>query len=143
MLHETKFPLVTSASPVTRVLLLNDTRIGHDRSRGRTARVDENISATAAISPHPATLAETERYRRAVPRRVRLRHRTTPRRRPHSADAAALRRIGLPLGLREIYLASKDGYQDSVLPTGQLAGSPEDALDTACGLHLGDPTAWT
>ena len=42
-----------------------------------------------------------------------------------------------------IYLASKDGYQDSVLPTGQLAGSPEDALDTACGLHLGDPTAWT
>ena len=42
-----------------------------------------------------------------------------------------------------IYLASKDGYQDSVLPTGQLAGSPEDALDTACGLYLGDPTAWT
>jgi len=23
------------------------------------------------------------------------------------------------------------------------AGSPEDALDTACGLYLGDPTAWT
>ena len=42
-----------------------------------------------------------------------------------------------------IYLASKDGYQDSVLPTGDLAGAPEDALDTACGLYLGDPTAWT
>jgi hypothetical protein len=41
-----------------------------------------------------------------------------------------------------IYLASKDGYQDSVLPTGDFAGSPEDALDTACGLYLGDPTAW-
>ena len=41
-----------------------------------------------------------------------------------------------------IYLASKDGYQDSVLPTGDLAGTPEDALDTACGLYLGDPTAW-
>jgi hypothetical protein len=42
-----------------------------------------------------------------------------------------------------IYLASKDGYQDSVLPTGDLAGTPEDALDTACGLYLDDPTAWT
>lgn len=42
-----------------------------------------------------------------------------------------------------IYLASKDGYQDSVLPTGQLAGTPEDALDCACGLYLSDPTAWT
>jgi hypothetical protein len=29
-----------------------------------------------------------------------------------------------------------------MLPTGATAGSPEDALDTACGLYLGDPTAW-
>lgn len=42
-----------------------------------------------------------------------------------------------------IYLASKDGYQQAVLPTGDFAGTPEDALDTACGLYLGDPTAWT
>ena len=42
-----------------------------------------------------------------------------------------------------IYLASKNGYQDSVLPTGQFAGTPEDALDCACGLYLNDPTAWT
>jgi hypothetical protein len=41
-----------------------------------------------------------------------------------------------------IYLASKDGYQDSVLRTGAFAGAPEDALDTVCGLYLGDPTAW-
>jgi len=41
-----------------------------------------------------------------------------------------------------MYLASKNGYQDSVLLTGQFAGAPEDALDTASGLHLGDPTAW-
>ena len=26
-----------------------------------------------------------------------------------------------------VYLASKDGYEDSVLPTGDLAGAPEDA----------------
>lgn len=42
-----------------------------------------------------------------------------------------------------IYLASKNGYQDSALPTGTFAGTPEDALDTACGLYLGDPTDWT
>lgn len=37
-----------------------------------------------------------------------------------------------------IYLASRDGYQDNVLPS----GSPEEALDCACGLYLNDPTAW-
>lgn len=41
-----------------------------------------------------------------------------------------------------IYLASRDGYQDSVLPSGLPAGSPEEALDCACGLYLNDPTAW-
>jgi hypothetical protein len=42
-----------------------------------------------------------------------------------------------------IYLASKDGYQDSILPTGSFTGTPEQALDCACGLYLNDPTAWT
>jgi hypothetical protein len=41
-----------------------------------------------------------------------------------------------------VYLASKDGYEDSTLPNGKFAGSPEDALDCACGLYLNDPTAW-
>ena len=41
-----------------------------------------------------------------------------------------------------IYLASRDGYEDSILPNGHTAGSPEDALDCACGLYLNDPTAW-
>jgi hypothetical protein len=41
-----------------------------------------------------------------------------------------------------IYLASRDGYQDSILPTGHTAGTPEEALDCACGLYLNDPTAW-
>jgi hypothetical protein len=42
-----------------------------------------------------------------------------------------------------IYRASHDDYEDSYLPTGYSTGTPEDALDTACGLYLGDPTAWT
>jgi hypothetical protein len=41
-----------------------------------------------------------------------------------------------------IYLAGKYGYQDPILPSGLHAGSPEEALDCACGLYLNDPTAW-
>jgi choline dehydrogenase-like flavoprotein len=41
-----------------------------------------------------------------------------------------------------IYRASHDDYEPSYLPTGHTAGTPEDALDTACGLYLGDPNAW-
>jgi hypothetical protein len=41
-----------------------------------------------------------------------------------------------------IYRAGHDDYQDNVLPNGQFAGSPEEALDCACGLYLNDPTAW-
>jgi hypothetical protein len=41
-----------------------------------------------------------------------------------------------------LYRASHDDYEDSLLPSGMPAGSPEEALDCACGLYLGDPTAW-
>ena len=42
-----------------------------------------------------------------------------------------------------IYRASHADYADSLFPTGSPVGSCEDALDTAGGLCLGDPTAWT
>ena len=42
-----------------------------------------------------------------------------------------------------IYRASHDDYDPSVLMTGSPVGTCEEALDLACGLHLGDPTAWT
>lgn len=38
-----------------------------------------------------------------------------------------------------IYLASKNGYENSVLPTGEFAGTAEDALDCAAGLYLTTP----
>lgn len=41
-----------------------------------------------------------------------------------------------------IWLASKNGYEDSYLPTGSRAGTAEDALDCACGLYLNDPATW-
>ena len=40
-----------------------------------------------------------------------------------------------------IYLASRDGYEDNILPSGLPAGSPEEALDCVCGLYLNDPPA--
>jgi hypothetical protein len=40
-----------------------------------------------------------------------------------------------------IYRASHDDYRDNFLPSGQPAGAPEEALDRACGLYFGDPTA--
>ena len=42
-----------------------------------------------------------------------------------------------------IYRASHDDYEPSVLPSGAFGGPAEEALDTACGLYLNDPTAWT
>ena len=41
-----------------------------------------------------------------------------------------------------IYRASHDDYQDSILPTGDFAGTAEAALDCACGLYLNDIRAW-
>jgi hypothetical protein len=39
-----------------------------------------------------------------------------------------------------IYRASHEDYEDSILPTGAFAGTPEDALDCAAELYLDDPT---
>ncbi|MFJ2781861.1 MULTISPECIES: hypothetical protein [unclassified Kitasatospora] len=39
-----------------------------------------------------------------------------------------------------LYLASTDEHQDAILPTSGFAGTPEDALDCACGLYLTDPS---
>ena len=41
-----------------------------------------------------------------------------------------------------LYRASHDDYQDNYLPSGQPSGTPEEALDCACGRYLADPTAW-
>ena len=41
-----------------------------------------------------------------------------------------------------IYRASHEDYEDSFLPSGLMGGSPEDALDCAGGLYLGDEVMW-
>lgn len=40
------------------------------------------------------------------------------------------------------YAASSDSYEDSILPSGAFVGTPEEALDCACGTYLGGPSAW-
>ncbi len=42
-----------------------------------------------------------------------------------------------------IDLASRDSFENSVLPSGYPVGTPEEALHCACGLYLNDATAWT
>ena len=41
-----------------------------------------------------------------------------------------------------IYRASHDDYDESIFLHRPAIGTCQDALDTACGLYLNDPTAW-
>jgi hypothetical protein len=41
-----------------------------------------------------------------------------------------------------LYRASNDDYEDNFLPSGQTAGSPEEALDCACTLYITDRITW-
>ncbi|HEX4213593.1 MAG TPA: hypothetical protein VIA06_09760 [Candidatus Dormibacteraeota bacterium] len=40
------------------------------------------------------------------------------------------------------YSGAGNRYQGSMLPSGTPIGEPQEALDCACGLYLGDPSAW-
>lgn len=37
-----------------------------------------------------------------------------------------------------LYEPASERYQDTVLPSGQWTGTPNEALDCACGVHLAD-----
>ena len=39
-----------------------------------------------------------------------------------------------------IYSAAHDRYQDAVLRTGLPTGTPQEALDAACTIHLAGPS---
>jgi hypothetical protein len=40
-----------------------------------------------------------------------------------------------------LYRASSETYDETLLPNGSSTGTPEQALDCALGLYLGDPAA--
>jgi hypothetical protein len=62
---------------------------------------------------------------------------------PTDADAIPLCRLGY-LGDENLwefalYDPATDTYQDTVLPNGASTGSPQEALDCACAVHLTEP----
>ena len=75
------------------------------------------------------------------------------RRRAHQAANAAcaspeaITWYGPDMGMRSLCCtrasASHYDYDESVFFTSLPVGTCQDALDTACGLYLNDPTAWT
>ena len=88
------------------------------------------------VHPSPETLVRTRR------RRVRFRGAFAWVADSHTVSLTGLRCGGSAAcwGFA-IYLASKDGYEDAILPTGDLAGTHEDAPDTACGPTSETPPA--
>ena len=64
------------------------------------------------------------------------------RRRGLETVSAQVRRLRQPVGIRDLP-GQPRGLPASWLPTGTPSGTVEEALDTACGLYLSDPTAWT
>ena len=91
--------------------------------------------------PGQRTLARPGRGGRTVPGQLRLRGRPYP-----GGEVLPLCRLRYGGSASRwgfaIYRASHEDYEPSVLPSGFSAGEPEEALDCACGLYLGDPTAW-
>jgi hypothetical protein len=90
---------------------------------GRQQVQEFGVEVTALVVEHPPKLRG---QRQSAGRRERL------------ADLGHTELWGFA-----IYLASRDAYENSVLPNGRPTGTPEQALDCACGLYLNDPTAWT
>jgi len=58
------------------------------------------------------------------------------------SDPAEVSHCGRLLPGHDVGRASRDSYQDNILPSGLPVGSPEEALNCVCGLYLNDPTAW-
>lgn len=113
---------------------------GSRRAQAAT-RVDQDQPASTPDPPRRITLAVLGRGQRALPRRVCLHRWATGRRR--TPPLCRLRYGGsASIWGFAVYPAGRDGYEDNFLPSGLPAGSPEEALDCACGLYLNNPTAW-
>lgn len=109
-----------------------------------TAEDTTQISLKQRMSarPCPAELTPDQRSAGPVPERFRLRRCHDRGRRGVAVVSAPLRRLHHQVGCRDLAGQPYD-YQDSWQPTSMMGSTAEDALDTACGLYLGDPTAWT
>ena len=95
------------------------------RSPGGHPPADAVRARTATESAPPGTLAGPSRPGGALPGGLRLRDRTRRQRTPFFVPASLPRLTG-QLGFA-CYFASKDGYEDSILPSGIFTGTPEEA----------------
>lgn len=96
---------------------LAEARLGEHTHTAWPQLAQPHIRHHGAFAYGEAELADGERVKL-----MRLRH------------TGAVGRWGFAL-----YLASHDRYEDSPLPTGSPTGTPADALDCACQLHLAAP----
>ena len=108
----------------------------------RVPRLHQGLPGTAAARPGPRTLAADRQPADPPPRDLQLRRRDLTD--GTTLKLCRLRYVGSARHWQfAIYRASHDDYDESVFPTGLPVGTCQDALDTACGLYLNDPTAWT
>ena len=110
----------------------------HNEPHGRHPGVHPQLGRPAAPRPRRVTaLAAAPPGPGHQPRRVRLRHRDPPRRRADPAVPAALRRLSPLLRVRDLLRRPGHAKEDAVLLTGVTGGhTPQEALDTACTVHL-------
>ena len=107
---------------------------------GQPARLHQDQPGPEAARPRPRTLAAAVRRQR--PLHGQFAYVTAADRRTRNAAMpAALRRLRKPVGLRDLPRQPRrlPGHH----PAQRLPlGTPQEALDCACGLYLADPSAW-
>jgi hypothetical protein len=116
-------------------------RPGKDGHRGHLPGLNESLAGTAPGRPGPRTLAPDRPPAHPPPRTFSYIDATLT-----GATTLKLCRLRYAGSAHQwqfaIYRASHDDYDESVFPAGLPIGTCQDALDTACGLYLNDPTAW-
>lgn len=120
---------------------ISDTTIRDNKRHDYRTRLNKKLTQATYPSPSPGTLAPNRRHPYPPSRRIRLRGR-----RAHDGTTLPLFRLryngsATTWGFA-IYRASHEDYEPSFLPTGYPVGTPQQALDCACGLYLTDATAW-
>jgi hypothetical protein len=116
--------------------------VRQDRTRAQaTTGIDQDQPAATPARPPAQSMAHSGQRKRGVSRRVRLQRGAPNRPQGPAIMPTSIRRLGQHLGFRGLPGQSRQVRRQSPA-NGLPIGRPEEALDCACGLYLGDPTAW-
>jgi hypothetical protein len=125
----------TSSAPGHEILTGPHTPARHDEAHARHPGIDPQLDHRAAAGSRPEELATAGQSPGQIPRQLRLHHRRAPQ-----GERIPLFRLRYGGSAHSfgfaIYSAARDRYQDAVLRTGLPTGTPQEALDTACTVHL-------